>query len=241
MSKKWLKERRQDPWYKKAKKEGWRTRASYKLLQLDERFELFHEGDRVVDLGAAPGGWSQVAAELVGDKGLVVGVDLDAIAPFAEGEVSVATPITFLKGDMTKPDTVGKTLQAVGGVADIVISDMSPNISGHYSTDHARSVHLCEMALSFAEKVLRRDGTFVCKMFEGEDTKAFLDQARKRFREVKVTSPAASRDASSEVYVVARGFTGMILPPPKPEWVEGQSVVDAPIRRRKRDARVGDE
>lgn len=242
MSKKWLRERRQDPWYKKAKKEGWRTRASYKLLQLDERFELFHEGDRVVDLGAAPGGWAQVAAEIVGETGSVVGVDLDAIEPFAEGEVTAATPVTFLRGDMTKADTVAKVLQAVDGVADVVISDMSPNISGTYSIDHARSVYLCEMALSFAEKVLRRGGSFVCKMFEGEDTKVFLDKARKRFTEVKVTSPAASRDASSEVYVVARGFTGMVMPPLEEKtWKEGESVTDAPIRRRKRDARAADD
>lgn len=241
MSKKWLRERSKDAWYKKAKREGYRSRASYKLLQLDERFGLFREGDRVVDLGAAPGGWSQVAADLVGPTGSVVGIDLDPIAPLAPHEVEDPPPVTFLRGDMTRPEALARVMEAAGGQADVVVSDMSPNISGQYSIDHARSIHLCEMALGAAERILRRGGAFVCKMFEGEDTKRFLDDVRRRFAEVKVTSPEASRDSSSEVYVVARGFQGMVLPPPAPEWTEGTPVTKAPIRRRLRDAGAKEE
>ncbi|MEA3201037.1 MAG: rRNA (uridine2552-2-O)-methyltransferase [Thermoplasmata archaeon] len=229
MSRKWLRERSKDFWYKLAKKEGWRTRASFKLMQIDEKFDLFFEGARVVDLGAAPGGWSQVAVELVGPEGKVVGVDLDRIEPM-EG-------VTFLRGDMTQPDTVARTMEACGGVADVVISDMSPNISGAYATDHARSIHLCEMALDFAGKVLVRDGAFVCKVFEGDMFHPFLEQVRAQFRDVKVANPAASRAASSEVYVVAQGFKGPGRYPPlaKPaEWEEGDEL---PASRKERKAR----
>lgn len=229
MSRKWLRERSKDFWYKLAKKEGWRTRASFKLMQLDEKFELFFEGARVVDLGAAPGGWSQVAVELVGPEGKVVGVDLDKIEPM-EGAV-------FLRGDMTQPDTVARTMEACGGVADIVISDMSPNISGAYATDHARSIHLCEMALEFAGKVLVREGAFVCKVFEGNMFPEFLHKVRAQFDEVKVSNPAASRSASSEVYVVATGFKGPAKYPALPkarEWEEGDEM---PPSRKERKAR----
>ncbi|HEX2021313.1 MAG TPA: RlmE family RNA methyltransferase [Candidatus Thermoplasmatota archaeon] len=227
MSRKWLRERSKDAWYRLAKKEGWRTRASFKLLQIDEKFSLIHEGDRVVDLGAAPGGWSQVAVELVGPTGKVVGVDLDKIEPL-DGA-------TFLRGDMTDPDTVAKTLEACGGVADVVVSDMSPNISGAYATDHARSVYLSHCALEFAEKVLVRGGSFACKVFEGTDFHAFLDRVRGVFEDVRVANPAASRAASSEVYVVARGFRGpSAYPPPReePTWREGMGL--PPSRRARR-------
>jgi 23S rRNA (uridine2552-2'-O)-methyltransferase len=224
MSKKWLRERSKDFWYKLAKKEGWRSRASFKLIQLDEKFELFFEGARVVDLGAAPGGWSQVAIEMVGPEGKVVGVDLDKIEAI-EG-------VTFLRGDMTAPDTVSRVLAATEGVADVVISDMSPNISGAYATDHARSIHLCTMALEFAGKVLVRDGVFVCKVFEGDMFPEFLIGLRKQFRDVKISNPPASRLASSEVYVVAQGFKGPGKYPPLPkprEWEEGDPL--PPSRR----------
>lgn len=219
MSRKWLRERSKDFWYKLAKKEGWRTRASFKLMQLDEKFQLFFEGARVVDLGAAPGGWSQVAVELVGPEGKVVGVDLDRIEPM-EG-------VVFLRGDMTDPQTVGRVMEACGGVADIVVSDMSPNISGAYATDHARSIHLCEMALEFAGKVLVRDGAFICKVFEGDMFHGFLEKVRAQFGEVRVANPAASRAASSEVYVVAQHFRGPAKYPPLSqarEWQEGDEL-----------------
>jgi 23S rRNA (uridine2552-2'-O)-methyltransferase len=217
---------RSDFWYKLAKKEGWRSRASYKLIQLDQKHEIFFEGARVVDLGAAPGGWSQVAVELAGPEGVVVGVDLDKIQPM-EGA-------TFLRGDMTSDDTVARTLEATGGVADVVVSDMSPNISGAYATDHARSVYLVESALSFAQKVLVKDGAFVCKVFEGDMFPNLLHKIRKLFGEVHVDHPPASRSASSEVYVVAKRFKGPAkYAPPKEEeaWVEGRGL---PPSRRER-------
>ena len=232
MSKKWLRERSKDFWYKLAKKEGWRSRASFKLMQLDEKHEIFYEGMRVVDLGAAPGGWSQVAVELVGPDGKVVGVDLDKIEPM-EGA-------TFLRGDMTSPDTVARTMEATGGVADVVVSDMSPNISGAYATDHARSVYLVESALAFAEKVLARDGTFVCKVFEGDMFPGLLYKIRKLFADVHVDHPPASRSASSEVYVVAKGFKGPSkYAPPKPApttWTEGSGLPPSRRERRKEGA-----
>jgi 23S rRNA (uridine2552-2'-O)-methyltransferase len=228
MSKKWLRERSKDFWYKLAKKEGWRSRASFKLIQLDQKHEIFFEGMRVVDLGAAPGGWSQVAVDLVGTEGIVVGVDLDKIEPM-EGA-------TFLRGDMTSPDTVARTMQAIGGAADVVISDMSPNISGAYTTDHARSIFLVESALAFSEKVLVRDGTFVCKVFEGDMFPQFLQKIRKVFGDVRVDHPPASRAASSEVYVVAKGFRGPSRYAPAKEeagWSEGDALPPSRKERRK--------
>lgn len=234
MSRKWLRERSKDFWYKLAKKEGWRTRASFKLLQLDERHHIFFEGARVVDLGAAPGGWSEVAVELVGPEGRVVAVDLDKIEPI-EG-------VIFIRGDMTDPGTVARTLEATEGVADIIISDMSPNISGAYATDHARSIFLCESALTFAEKTLVRDGTFVCKVFEGDMFPQFLHKVRGLFADVKVANPPASRSASSEVYLVAKGFKGpgkYAAPQEKERWSEGMGL--PPSRRERRAAQAGTE
>lgn len=230
MSRKWLRERSKDFWYKLAKKEGWRTRASFKLIQLDEKHHVFWEGARVVDLGAAPGGWSQVAAELVGPEGKVVGVDLDKIEPMDD--------VVFLRGDMTHEDTVARTMEAIGGVADIVISDMSPNISGAYATDHARSIHLVESALDFAEKVLVRDGTFVCKVFEGDMFPQLLERMRNVFHDVRIMSPPASRSASSEVYVVAKGFRGPSryrAPKQDDAWVEGSPLPPSRRERRKEE------
>lgn len=228
MARKWLRERSKDAWYKLAKKQGWRTRASFKLIQLDERHDIIHHGDRVVDLGAAPGGWSQVAIELVGPEGRVVGVDLDKIEPM-DG-------VTFLRGDMTDPNTVARVLEVTGGVADVVISDMSPNISGAYATDHARSIYLCEQALAFAEKTLVRGGNFVCKVFEGDLFPRFLSRTREVFEDVKVANPPASRAASSEVYVVARGFKGPSrypAPREEPRWAEGMGLPPSRKERRK--------
>lgn len=229
MSRKWLRERSKDAWYKAAKREGWRSRASYKLLQIQEKLEIIEEGDKVVDLGAAPGGWSQVAVELVGPDGVVVGIDLDRIEPLPGA--------TFIRGDMTKPDTVAKALEAIGGAADVVISDMSPNISGSYSTDQARSVWLCENALLFADKVLKRGGHFVAKVFEGDLFPQFVNQVRDRFDGVKTVNPLASRKASSEVYVVGIGFRGpgRYQPPQaEPAWEEGKGL--PPSRKRAKRA-----
>jgi 23S rRNA (uridine2552-2'-O)-methyltransferase len=198
MPRRWVRERRKDPFYRKAKREGYRSRASYKLLQIQERFGVIRADDRVVDLGAAPGGWSQVARDLAGPGGSVVGVDLAPIEPL-EG-------VLFLRGDMTAAETVERVKAAAGGKLDAVISDMSPNISGVYAIDHARSVFLCEQALAFARMTLRRGGNFVCKVFGGDLLGDFVSKVAAEFGDAKIHSPAASRSSSSEVYVVARGF-----------------------------------
>ncbi len=198
MSKNWMQERRRDYYYRKAKQLDYRSRASFKLIQLNDRFNLFKPGMTVVDLGAAPGGWLQVVAERVGPKGKVIGVDLQPIEPI-EG-------VQTIKGDIRKQEVMDELLALTGGKVDVVLSDMSPNITGSYSMDHARSIELCEMALSFALTTLSRNGKLVFKMFEGDMSRDLLAEVQKHFETVKRYSPEASRSASSEIYVVAKGF-----------------------------------
>jgi len=198
MSKNWMQERRRDYYYRKAKQLDYRSRASFKLIQIDDRFNLFKHGMTVVDLGAAPGGWLQVAAERVGPKGRVIGVDLQPIEPL-EG-------VRTIKGDIRKAEVRDELLALTDGHVDLVMSDMSPNISGSYSMDHARSIELCEMALSFALATLSPGGKLVFKMFEGDMSRDLLAEVQKHFGTVKRYSPEASRSSSSEVYVIAKGF-----------------------------------
>jgi 23S rRNA (uridine2552-2'-O)-methyltransferase len=197
MSKNWLKEHRQDAYYKKAKQNGYRSRAAFKLQQLNKKFRVIKPGYSVLDLGAAPGGWSQVALEIVGDKGKVVGVDVDPITTLP-GAV-------FIRGDMTAEETLDKIDKELD-IVNVVISDMSPNISGQYSIDQARSVHLAEMALKTAERFLKSGGNFVVKIFEGEDFPEFIQKLKTKFEFVKVFSPPASRSQSSEIYVVCKNY-----------------------------------
>ena len=198
MSKRWLDERRRDPYYRKAKQMDYRSRASFKLMQLDDKFRLLRPGAIVADLGAAPGGWLQVAKERVGARGKIVGVDLQGIEPI-EGVITV-------RGDMRKDETVAEMLEALGGKADVVLSDMSPSISGNYSMDQARSVDLCEHALEFAEKALKPHGSLVMKIFEGDMMQDFLKLVKSKFKEVRLGAPDASRSSSSEIYIVAKGY-----------------------------------
>jgi len=198
MSKNWMQERRRDYYYRKAKQLDYRSRASFKLIQLNDRFNLFKPGMTVVDLGAAPGGWLQVVAERVGPKGKVIGVDLQPIEPI-EG-------VQTIKGDIRKQEVLDELLVLTGGKVDVVLSDMSPNITGSYSMDHARSIELCEMALSFALATLSRNGKLVFKMFEGDLSRELIAEVQKHFETVKRYSPEASRSSSSEIYVVAKGF-----------------------------------
>lgn len=193
-----MRAKRKDPWWRLAKKEGYRARSAFKLLQIDDHYKVLGPQRVVVDLGAAPGGWSQVAAERC-PGGRVVAVDLQPIHRL-EG---VAT----LRGDFTDPGTLAR-LRELAGSADTVLSDLSPNISGAYGADHARSVHLAEQALAFAGQVLKPGGDFLCKVFEGDLLPPFLEEVRARFAYVKVTHPEASRKASSEVYVVGKRFRG---------------------------------
>lgn len=190
--------RRRDYYYRKAKELDYRSRAAFKLIQIDQRFKIFRKGSTVLDLGAAPGGWLQVAKESVGPGGRVVGVDLERILPLDGVET--------IRGDIRERSTVERALSLLGGKADVVLSDMSPNISGNYSLDHARSVDLVLNALEVARSALKEGGVFVAKIFEGDMLREVLAEVKKSFSSVKLHSPRASRPTSSEIYIIARGF-----------------------------------
>jgi 23S rRNA (uridine2552-2'-O)-methyltransferase len=190
-----------DEYYNKAKQQGYRTRAAYKLQQLDESAGLFAPGDVVVDLGAAPGGWLQVAAEAVSEAGTVVGVDRQRIRSLESDVVST------IRGDMTEAETVDRLRETVGEAgADVVVSDMAPNMTGEYSVDHARSIHLARQALDVARDLLAPGGDLVVKAFDGPDLSDFRTDMEECFEYVRSIRPDASRDASSEVYLVAKGY-----------------------------------
>ena len=185
-----------DDYYNRAKQQGYRARSAYKLKQLDEDAGLISEGDTVVDLGAAPGGWLQVATELAGESGTVVGDDLQRIKPIDGVET--------IRGDMTEEETRAEIAGAVGE-ADVVVSDMAPNMTGEYSLDHARSVYLARMAFETALELLAPGGDFVAKVFEGPDTDDLRADIDGEFEYVRTIHPDASRDSSSELYMVAKG------------------------------------
>jgi len=195
MARRFVAERRRDPYYRAAQREGLRSRAAFKLAYLDQRFHLLHPGLRVLDLGAAPGGWSLVAAQAVGPRGAVVAVDLRPIEP-AEGVRSVRGRV----GDPALLARLGTER------FDLVLSDLSPRISGAYATDHARSVDLVRAAWRLASSVLAPGGAFVAKVFDGELVEPFEAELAPSFVSVRRTKPPASREASSEIYLVARGF-----------------------------------
>jgi 23S rRNA (uridine2552-2'-O)-methyltransferase len=197
MSKTWLKQHKSDGYYKMAKKEGYRSRAAYKLQQMDKKFKIIKKGQRVLDLGAAPGGWSQIALQIVGESGTVVGVDLDLIRP--------VPPAVFIQGDMTLDETLEAVLKHFEE-CDVVISDMSPNITGNYSIDQANSIYLATTALNVVRKVLRPGGNFLVKAFEGEDFQEYINKLKGSFHTVKRHSPPSSRNSSSEIYVICKGF-----------------------------------
>ena len=190
---------RKDEYYNRAKQEGYRTRAAYKLKQLDREADLLSHGDRVVDLGAAPGGWLQVAAEEVGETGTVVGVDFQRIRDLDHDNIET------IKGDMTEERTKDRLTEVIGEEgADLVISDMAPNMTGEYDLDHARSVHLARQAFAVAKEILATDGDFVAKVFQGQDLEALREEIEESFQYVRTMSPDASRDSSSEVYLVGK-------------------------------------
>lgn len=196
----WLERQLNDPYVKLAKAEGYRSRAAFKLQELNEKFGLLKPGDKVIDLGAAPGGWTQVALEHIGRKGRVVGLDLLEVPPIAGAEIIV---LDFLAEEA--PERL-KTM--LGGKANLVMSDMAANTTGHAATDHIRIMHLCELAFHFATEVLDEGGSFVCKVLKGGTENALLKEMKQRFATVKHAKPAASRADSAESYVVAVGFKG---------------------------------
>jgi 23S rRNA (uridine2552-2'-O)-methyltransferase len=194
----WLTRQLNDPYVAEARRRGYRSRAAFKLDQLDARFRLLGRGMRVVDLGCAPGGWSQVASRAVGAKGIVVGVDLS--------ETGSLPGVALIRGDFREPDVVGAIRAALGGAADLVLSDMAAPATGHSATDHLRIVGLAEDAFAFAAAVLRPGGAFVAKVFQGGAEGALLAALKRRFAVVRHAKPAASRAESAETYVVAKGF-----------------------------------
>jgi 23S rRNA (uridine2552-2'-O)-methyltransferase len=195
-SQRWLARQLNDPYVAAAKQQGFRSRAAFKLAELNERFRLIRRGALVVDLGAAPGGWTQVAVQRGAAR--VVGVDLLAVDPVA-GAV-------MLQGDFTEPEMQARLMAELGGRADLVLSDMAPNTTGHGATDHLRIMVLAEVALAFALEALAEGGGFVAKVFQGGAEKAMLDRLKRYFSNVRHAKPPASRKESSELYVVATGF-----------------------------------
>ena len=200
-SKAWLKEHREDPYVQQAQREGYRSRACYKLLELQERDKLIRPGMTVLDLGSAPGGWSQVAVALVGHSGRVIASDILPMDTIAG--------VDFIQGDFTEEEVFEQLLAALAGTpVDLVISDMAPNMSGLNAVDQPRSIYLVELALDMARQVLTPGGAFVSKVFQGEGFDELYREARESFDRVLTRKPKASRPRSREVYVVARGFRG---------------------------------
>lgn len=192
----WLSRQLNDPYVQAAHKQGWRSRAAFKLIELDDRFHLIKPGMRVVDLGAAPGGWTQVIVKRGASR--VVGVDLLPVDPVAGADV--------IEGDFTDPEMAGRLIGMLDGKADLVLSDMAPNTTGHSATDHIRIIGLAEEALHFAFDILAEGGGFVAKVFQGGAERAMLDTLKQAFSLVRHAKPPASRKDSSELYVVATGF-----------------------------------
>ncbi len=189
-----------DVYYKKAKREGYRSRAAYKLIELQQRFHLMKAGDRVVDLGAAPGGWLQVAAQCVGPSGKVVGVDLQPIHPFASPSIAI------VQGDIADMAVQEKIKQLLGGSADCVLSDLAPRLSGIRDADVARCLELNQIALKVAAQLLRPGGSLLLKSFVSEELQPFTLQLKQFFSTVQRTRPEATRRGSSEVYFCATSF-----------------------------------
>jgi len=196
----WLKEHFDDQYVKRSKEDGYRSRASYKLLEIQKKDKLFKPGMSVIDLGAAPGGWTQVAAELVGEKGRVIASD---ILP-----MDALPDVSFIQGDFTDEEVFDKLMAEIDGRVDLVISDMAPNMSGNASADIPNAMYLVELALDMAKQTLKPNGAFVAKVFQGEGFDDLLSEMRKVFTKVYSRKPDASRARSREIYQIGIGFKG---------------------------------
>jgi 23S rRNA (uridine2552-2'-O)-methyltransferase len=198
----WLKEHFDDPYVKMAQKDGYRSRASYKLLEIQEKDKIIRPGMSVIDLGAAPGGWSQVTSRLIGGQGRLIASDIL--------EMDSIPDVTFIQGDFTEDAVLARILEAVGNTqVDLVISDMAPNMSGLAAVDMPRAMFLSELALDLAGRVLRPGGDFLIKVFQGEGFDVFHKSVRQVFDKVQMRKPLASRDRSREQYLLGRGFRGI--------------------------------
>ncbi|AGI26087.1 23S rRNA methyltransferase J [Pseudomonas sp. ATCC 13867] len=200
-SHRWLKEHFDDPYVKMAQRDGYRSRASYKLLEIQEKDRILRPGMTVVDLGAAPGGWSQVTSRVIGDKGTLIASDILPMDSIPD--------VTFIQGDFTEDEVFAQLLAAIGeNPVDLVISDMAPNMSGLPAVDMPRAMFLCELALDLCTRVLRPGGDFLIKIFQGEGFDAYHKLVRENFEKVQMRKPLSSRDRSREQYLLARGFRG---------------------------------
>ncbi|MBD2838668.1 23S rRNA (uridine(2552)-2'-O)-methyltransferase RlmE [Pseudomonas sp. JM0905a] len=200
-SQQWLRRHIDDPYVKQAQKDGYRSRASYKLLEIQEKDRILRPGMTVVDLGAAPGGWSQVTSRVIGDRGRLIASDIL--------EMDSIPDVTFIQGDFTDDEVFARILEAIGdNPVDLVISDMAPNMSGVRASDQPRSMFLCELALDLAGRTLRPGGDFLIKIFQGEGFDVYHKQVREMFDKVQMRKPLSSRDSSREQYLLARGFRG---------------------------------
>jgi 23S rRNA (uridine2552-2'-O)-methyltransferase len=199
-SRKWLERQLNDPYVARAKREGYRSRAAFKLIEIDDKHRLFKPGARVADLGAAPGGWSQVAAKRIGAQGRVVGIDIL--------DMDEIPGVEFAKIDFLDPDAPDRLKTMLGGPADVVLSDMAANATGHRQTDHLKIMALVEAAAEFAGEVLKPGGSFLAKVIQGGTEGALLAGLKRDFAAVKHVKPAASRADSAELYVLATGFRG---------------------------------
>jgi 23S rRNA (uridine2552-2'-O)-methyltransferase len=199
-SRTWLERQIRDPYVARAKREGFRSRAAYKLAELDDKYRLLKPGTRVVDLGAAPGGWSEIAARRVGTGGRALAIDILDMKPIAGVE--------FLKLDFLDATAPQWLKDLLGGQADLVLSDMAANATGHRQTDHIRIMALAEAAAHFAREVLAPGGSFLCKVLQGGTEVALLAELKRDFASVKHVKPPASRSDSAELYLLARGFRG---------------------------------
>ncbi|MFJ4347267.1 23S rRNA (uridine(2552)-2'-O)-methyltransferase RlmE [Pseudomonas sp. NPDC089401] len=197
----WLREHFNDPFVKQAQKDGYRSRASYKLLEIQEKDRLIRPGMSVIDLGAAPGGWSQVTSRLIGGQGRLIASDIL--------EMDSIPDVTFIQGDFTQDEVLQQILEAVGDShVDLVISDMAPNMSGTPEVDMPRAMFLCELALDLATRVLKPGGDFLIKIFQGEGFDMYLKDVRSKFDKVQMRKPSSSRDRSREQYLLGKGFKG---------------------------------
>ena len=196
MPKAWIQERKRDYYYRKAKEEKYRSRAAYKLFQAIEKYHFIKNGDVIVDLGAAPGGWVQAARKIVGSRGFVLGVDLKPIEPFPQSNVRT------IIGDINEQETLEQILTMIPKKADVVISDVSPNISGIWEVDHARQIDLAQQSLKIALETLRPLGNFFAKVFEGDLLSDFIKKMKRHFEVVRIIKPMASRAKSSEMFVL---------------------------------------
>jgi len=198
----WLREHFNDPFVKQAQKDGYRSRASYKLLEIQEKDRLIRPGMSVIDLGAAPGGWSQVTSRLIGGQGRLIASDIL--------EMDSIPDVTFIQGDFTQDAVLQQILDAVGDShVDLVISDMAPNMSGTPEVDMPRAMFLCELALDLATRVLKPGGDFLIKIFQGEGFDMYLKDVRTKFGKVQMRKPSSSRDRSREQYLLGKGFKGV--------------------------------